>query len=136
MCLGQYEWSLRSIDETMHNILLFNSDNQPFDAKALERIFQSERGFRDVRLNEPGGAAIEADYIEPEDSTIVGLSGSRKSISLSGTSDAALRAALILQNKLGTPLRMVDTDYSFDLILRDIPDIETLRTAIQDAQTS
>jgi hypothetical protein len=120
----------------MHNILLLNSDNRPFDAAAIERIFQLERGFRDVRFNEPGGAIIEADYIEPEDSTIVGLSGSRKSVSLSGTSDATLRAALILQKKLGTPLRMFDTEYSFDLILRDIPNIETLRTAIQNAQTS
>jgi hypothetical protein len=120
----------------MHNILLLNSDNRPFDVAAIERIFQSESGFRDVRFNEPGGAVIEADYIEPEDSTIVGLSGSRKSISLSGTSDATLRAALILQRRLGTPLRMFDTEYSFDLILSGFSSIEELQAAIDLARSS
>jgi hypothetical protein len=120
----------------MHNFLLLNSDNQRFDVAAIERIFQSERGFRDVRFHEPGGAIIEADYIEPEDSTIVGLSGSRKSISLSGTSDAALQAALILQNNLPTPLRMADTDYSFDLILSGFSSIEELQAAIDAARSS
>jgi hypothetical protein len=120
----------------MHDILLFNPDDRPFDADVIERIFQSENGFRDVRFNEPGGDVIEADFVEPEDWTIVGLSGNRNRISLSGTSDAALRAALILQRNLDTPLRIVDTDYSFDLILRDFQTTEELRAAIQNAQTS
>lgn len=120
----------------MHNILLLNSDSRPFDVAAIERIFKSEKCFRDVRFNEPGGAVIEADYIEPEDSTIVGLSGSLKSISLSGTSDAALQAALILQNDLETALRIVDTDYSFDLILADFSSIDELQAAIDAARSS
>jgi hypothetical protein len=120
----------------MQSILLFDPDDQPFEVAAIQRVFQSEPGFRDIRFNEPGGAAIEADYVEPEDWTIVGLSGSRTSISLSGTTDAALRAALILQRQLDRPLRMVDTDYSFDLILQNLPNVETLRNAMQNAQTS
>jgi hypothetical protein len=120
----------------MHNILLLNSDGRPFELTEIERIFQSESGFHDVRFNEPGGAVIEADYVEPEDRTIVGLSGSHKSISLSGMSDAALRAAMILQRNLDTPLQIVDTDYSFDLILRDFPTVEKLRNAIQKSQVS
>jgi hypothetical protein len=120
----------------MHNILLLNPDDRPFEIAAIERIFRSEREFRDGRFNEPGGALIEAEYIEPEDRTIVRLSGTRKSISLSGTSDAALRAALILQRNLAIPLRMFDTEYSFDLILADFANVEELRTAIQTAQTS
>jgi hypothetical protein len=120
----------------MHNILLFDPDDRPFDVTVIERVFRSERGFYDVRLNEPGGAYIEAEFTLGDYKTIARLGDKRNTISLSGTSDAALQAALILQKKLGTPLRMVDTDYSFDLILRDIPDIETLRIAIQNAQTS
>lgn len=120
----------------MHNLLLFNSDERPFEVEVIERIFHAEGGFRDVRYNEPGGAAIEADYIEPEDRTIVRLSGSRSRISLSGTSDAALRAALILQRHMDQPLRIIDTDYSFDLILRDFRNLEELQTAIDKAQAS
>jgi hypothetical protein len=118
----------------MHNIMLFNPDFQPFELAAIQRVFQSENGFRDVRFNEPGGAVIEADYVEPDASTIVRLSGDRRRISLSGTSDATLRAALILQRNLDMPLRIIDTAYSFDLILRDYPSIEQLRTAIANAQ--
>ena len=119
----------------MHNILLFDPDDRPFEVAAIERVFRSERGFYDIRLNEPGGAYIEAEFTLGDYKTIARLGDDRSTISLSGTSDAALQAALILQNNLGTPLRMIDTEYSFDLILRGIPDVETLRAAIQNAQT-
>ena len=120
----------------MHNILLFNSDERPFEVEAIERIFHLENGFRDVRFNEPGGAVVEADYVESEDWTIVRLSGNRNRISLSGTSDVALRAALILQRHLQVPLRVVDTDYSFDLVLSDFTSLEELQAAIDRAQAS
>jgi hypothetical protein len=120
----------------MHDLLLMNPDDKRFDAKAIERIFESEHGFGDMRFNEPGGALIEADYIESEGRTIVELSGNRRSIALSGTSDVALRAVLILQRNLDSPLRMVDTDYSFDLILEGLSTVEELRDAIERARTS
>jgi hypothetical protein len=119
----------------MHNILLFNADGGQFDFTTINRVFQSANGFRDVRFDEPGGRVIEADYGNPDDSTIIGLSGDLKRISLSGTSDAALRAALILQQNLAVPLRMVDTEYSFDLTFQNISDVEELRNAIDEAHT-
>ncbi|HEX4144830.1 MAG TPA: hypothetical protein VHY91_15105 [Pirellulales bacterium] len=118
----------------MHNTLLFKLDDQPFDVAVIRHIFQTQRGFRDVRFNLPSGRVIEADYVEADDSTVVGLNGDRETISLRGTSDAALHAALTLQRNLDTPLRIIDTDNSFDLILRDYPNVEELRTAIANAQ--
>jgi hypothetical protein len=118
----------------MQNTLLFNSDMRPFEVEAIERVFQLEEGFVQVRYSTPIGTPIEADFVEGQDSTIVRLSGNRNRISLSGTSDAALRAALILRKHLDTPLRMVDTDYSFDLILRDLMSLEELRSAIDKAR--
>ena len=120
----------------MQSILLFRPDDRPFEIEALQQVFQSEPGFRDVRFNDPGGAAVEAEYIEPEFRTIVRLSGDYDTISLTGTSDAALRAALILQKNLGTPLRMVDTDYSFDLVLEGFSNVEEVRAAMEKAQSS
>lgn len=128
--------SHRSTEKVMQSILLFSPDDRRFELEAIQRVFQSEPGFRDVRFNEPGGAVIEADYVEPDGRTIVRLSGDYETISLSGISDATLRAVLILQRNLETPLRMVDTNYSFDLILQDFPNVETLWNAIQSAQTS
>lgn len=120
----------------MHNILLVDPNDRPFDAKAIERVFQSEPGFSDVRYNEPGGAYIEAEYVLGDYRTIARLSDNCDTISLSGTSDAALQAALILQKNLHTPLRMVDTDYSFDLILSSLSSIEELQAAIDAARSS
>ena len=118
----------------MQSLLLFRPDNQVFAVESLERIFESENGFRDVRFNEPGGALIEAIYAADQDWTIVRLSGNGETISLSGQTDAALQAALVLQGHLSAPMRIIDSDYGFDLILSDFKDIEELRTAMEDAQ--
>ena len=118
----------------MNNLLLMNPSGEPFDAEALGRILQSVQGFRDVRFDDPGGALVEADYVDSDGDTIVGLTNSRKGILLSGTSDVALRAALVLYQSLDKPLRMVDTGYSFDLMLEKYPDFEALRAAIEAAQ--
>jgi hypothetical protein len=119
----------------MHNLLLFKTDERPFPIPEIERIFRTAAGFREIRFNEPGGHLIEADYVEPNDWTIVGLSGDGETISLSGTSDAAFHAALILQRSLGTPLRMIDTEYSFDLTFQNISTVDELRTAMEKART-
>jgi hypothetical protein len=119
----------------MHNILLFKVDDQPFDVATIGHIFQTQCGFRDVRFNLPSGRVIEAEYGEADDSTIVGLSEDRETIFLRGTSDAALRAALIIQRNLDPLLRMIDTDHSFDLVLRDYPNIEQLRAAMEHTRT-
>ena len=120
----------------MHSILLLSPDDRPFDASAIEQVFRAESGFCDVRLNEPGGAAVESDYDYRGFHTIARLSRDLQRISLSGTSDATLHAALFLQRSLGTPLRMFDTEYSFDLVLEGLPDVEALRCAIENARTS
>ena len=120
----------------MRNILLLRLDEMPFDAVVIRHTLSTETGFRDVRFHDPGGAAIEADYSEPEDWTIVSLSKGLSRISLSGTSDAALRAALILQRHLKVPLRIIDTDYSFDLVLSDFQTVEQLRAAMDKAEES
>jgi hypothetical protein len=47
----------------MHDLILMTGNGEAFDRKTIERIFESEGGFSDVRFNEPGGAAIEADVV-------------------------------------------------------------------------
>jgi hypothetical protein len=117
----------------MHNLLLFDVNEQEIPVDALQRIFQSVTGFQELRHNTPIGTPIEADYIEGQDFTTVGLDSNRETISIRGTSGAALSAAWILQRYLGIPLRMVDTDYSFDLVLSSFSNIEELQAAIDKA---
>jgi hypothetical protein len=120
----------------MTNILLIRIDERQFDIAAVSHIFSTQSGFRDVRFDNLVGVALEADYAESGDWTIIGLSENLEAISLSGTSDAALRAALILQTHLKVPLRIFDTNYSFDLALQNYSTVDELRAAIESAQAS
>lgn len=120
----------------MHSLLLFDEDGREIPVSALQRIFQSVAGFQEVRYDTPIGTPIEARYIEGEDFTTVDLDEERKTISIRGTSGAALSAAWILHSYLDLSLRMVDTDYSFDLILSRFSTIEELEAAIDAARSS
>ncbi len=120
----------------MQMLLLFNSDNRPFDVERIHDIFRSESKFHEVRFNTPGGSVIEADYIDGQDSTIVRLGDDLETVSLSGQTDAALHAALIVQSHLQSPIRIIDLDYAFDLVLSHFKDIDELRSAIDNAQAS
>jgi hypothetical protein len=118
----------------MLNILLFGANDLQFDVATIRHIFQSTNGFRNVRFNLPGGRPIEADFGDSDDATTIGLSGDRETISLRGTSDAALHAALLLQRGIDIPLRIIDTDYSFDLNLSDYSSVADLRAAMTKAE--
>jgi hypothetical protein len=118
----------------MQMLLLYYPDDRLFAAESIQQVFESESGFRDVRFNEPGGALLEAIFVDDQDSTIVRLSRNRKTVSLSGQTGAALHAALIMQRHLQGPIRIIDLDYAFDLVLSDFKDIDELRTAIENAQ--
>jgi hypothetical protein len=120
----------------MHSLLLFDVNEREIPLEAVQRIFQTVTGLERVRYNTPIGIPIEADYVDGQDFTTVELDPERKTISTRGTSVAALSAAWIMHTYLGIPLRMVDTDYSFDLILSDFSSIEDLERAIDKARSS
>jgi hypothetical protein len=118
----------------MQMLILFNSDHRPFDRQQIHDIFRSESKFHEVRFNTPGGSTIEADYVDGQDSTIVRLSDDLETLSLSGQTDAALHAAMILQRHLQGTIRIIDLDYAFDLSLADFQTIDELRAAVENAQ--
>jgi hypothetical protein len=120
----------------MHSLLLFDENHRKISVNELAHIFQSVAGFQEVRYDTPIGTPIEARYIEGEDFTTVDLDEKRETISIRGTSGAALSAAWILHSNLELSVRMVDTDYSFDLILSQFSTIEDLEAAIDAARSS
>jgi hypothetical protein len=119
----------------MQSLLLFSADKRRFTVEALQGIFKSVIGFGEIRYNTPVGTPIEADFLEGDDFTMVELSPEGDTISISGTTDAALSAALIVQRHLAVPLRIIDLDYSFDLSLHEFSNVEELRAAI-DAEAA
>jgi hypothetical protein len=120
----------------MQSLLIFNPDFRPFEPTVVERAFRSCPEFTALRFEEPGGALLECNYIEPQDWTIIRLNRDATTISLNQTWGAALRAVLLLQKALGVPLRMVNDDFSFDLIFSDIATVEALESAMENARTS
>lgn len=120
----------------MQFLLLFNPDESLFEFSSVERALRACPQFTDFRLDDPFGSLIECDYKEPSDQTTIRLNGSRKSIFVNGTSDAALRAVLLIQRALGRPLRVVNDDYTFDLTFSDIATVEELEAAMDNAKTS
>ncbi|MGD9720778.1 MAG: hypothetical protein AB7O59_13900 [Pirellulales bacterium] len=120
----------------MHSLLLISANDREITVDALRRAFEASAKFTDVRFDTPAGTPIEATYHDGEDFTTVRLSSTRTAISIRGTSGAALSAAWILKNQLNIPLRMVDTDYSFDLTLVDFKSLEDVQLAIDRARAS
>lgn len=118
----------------MSNLILFDPTDQPISAGAVLAVFQSVVGFSDIRRNTPSGTQVEAEFHDGDDYTTARLSEKGDQISLSDTSDAAFQAALILQSHLKTPLRIIDTEYTFDLILSDYTALEELNAAIDEVR--
>ena len=118
----------------MQGLLLFSADKRSLTVEALEGVFRSDKGFGEIRYDTPAGIPIEADYADGNDFTMVELSPEGDAISISGTTDAALNAALIVQRHLQIPLRIIDLDYSFDLSLQEFTSVEQLRDAIEQAE--
>jgi hypothetical protein len=117
----------------MNNLLLFDSTGQAIPLAAVRAVFELETGFSSIRYDTPAGTRAEAQYEDGDGSTTVRLSGNCQRISLSGVSNTALRVALVLQSHLRTPLRIVDMDYTFDLILSEYATLEDLIAAIEEA---
>ncbi len=118
----------------MHSLLLFDVNERKMSTEALLQVFQSVAGFQRIRFDTPIGTPIGADFVDGDDFTTVDLDSARETISIRGTSGAALKAAWLIQSNLDVPLRMVDTDYSFDLVLQDFHSCAELSNAIDESR--
>lgn len=120
----------------MQSIILWREDELDFEPEKIEQICRTDAGFGQVRFDEPGGALIEAIYSsEPRDySVFVRLSGDRQIISISSVSDTSLQVALLLQQHLQSPLRIMNDSYTFDLKLSDHTSVDELNAAIDAAE--
>ena len=120
----------------MQSLLIFHPDQSPFQVSDLQQITDAEPGFHSIRFKSPGGSTYEAEYSQFGDYTTLRLNEERTVISISGATDAPLQVVILLQNRLNGPLRMVDTDYSFDFILKGFHNIDELRSAMLDGLKS
>lgn len=111
----------------MDILILYIGEGVRFDREAVSAALHSVRGTYDHKENTLG-SLLECRFDWADDSTIVRLTEDQESISLSGSGDASLKLALELQASVGQPLRLVDSDYSFDLPLSEVSSVEDLRS--------
>jgi hypothetical protein len=118
----------------MTSLLLLCPDDLHIDADTMLALFEDDTRFADIRRNTPTGTLVEADFRIGDDYTTARLSQNGRRISLSGTTDAALAAALVIQSHSKIALRIIDTDYTYDLNLSDYATLEELNADIDQAR--
>ncbi|MBI2840519.1 MAG: hypothetical protein HYX75_19540 [Acidobacteria bacterium] len=118
----------------MDFLLLYIGEGMRFDREEVKRVFRELPGVRNFEERAGVGWWLQAHLDEGNDSTIIRLVTDEESISVSGSGDASLKAAVAIQAGMKVSLRVVDVDYSFDLPLRDLRSTEDLRKAIVQAR--
>lgn len=118
----------------MDFLLLYIGEGIRFDREEVKRVLRDIPGIRNLEERAGVGWWLQAQLDEGNDSTIIRLVTDEESISISGSGDASLKAAVEIQAGMELSLRLVDIDYSFDLPLRDLRSTEELRKAIVRAR--
>ncbi len=118
----------------MHSLMLVDVNERPINLDALRWIFQHAPGFQTMREHTPAGIPIEAQFIDGHDFTSVAMTTNGEAIGIRGTSGAALRAAWVIKENLSTPLRIFDTEYSFDLLMSKFSTFDDLERTIDHAR--
>ncbi len=118
----------------MDFLLLFVGEGKRLDRAMVKRALVNLPGVRGVEDREGEGWTLQARFDDAGDSTIIRLVQDEESISISGIGDASLRAAVEIQSRLAADLRVVDSDYSFELPLRGVENVADLRKRIANAR--
>ncbi len=116
----------------MNGMMIFPSDYSELDTDEVRNAFQKIPGCRGFREGGVIGALLECEFPFLEDSAILRFSDDRKAISVSKYSDAGLQATLELKQNIKRSLRVIDVEYSFDVELDQIDDLESLRRATSE----
>jgi len=116
------------------SLLLSVGEACRFSSDSVEHAFATDGRFQNVQRNHHGGAVVEAEFIDGDDWTRVELSDGLDVLSFSGASDAALQAALIMRQCYNGPMRLFDTNYSFDVDFNTFLTVEELRAAMDRGQ--
>jgi hypothetical protein len=114
----------------MNFLLLYIDKGKTFDREHFLQLLQSIDGICEIEESCSDGACIRGRYNYGGDSTIVELKEDLESIVLSGLGNSAIDLAFRIQQYCFEPLHIIDSDYSFDLIVSDFKDASEFRMTI------
>lgn len=117
----------------MQSLILFVSEEEKFDKTKIKEIFDNIPGVENLREEPSDDASLECDFKYKDRSTIVILHNDLEIISISGIGDESLKIAIEIQDYYPKPLRIIDSGYSFDLVLEGISSVTELRQRMLQA---
>ena len=117
----------------MNFFMLYIDEGKAFDHERVRQLFSSIGEITEIEESPDDGACLKGRYNHGSDSTIVELKGDLESIALSGAGDAGIDLAFRIQEGYPESLHIIDSDYSFDLLVKDFDNVNGLRSAVLGA---
>jgi hypothetical protein len=119
----------------MKTLLLFLSKNEQFDPQEIALILQEIPGTNNLKEGKFVGSILECEFSDENDFTLIRLSDDLETITISGMGNASLKISLEIQKRYPKPIRLIDSDYTFDLRLEKIISVSELRQKILEASS-
>ena len=116
----------------MNAHLLYLGEGEKFDQGALIAAIKAIEGVHDI-TEHPPGAFLEWHFHFQGDAMIGRISTDLQTISLRGDSLANLKMASEINARYPGSIHLMDTGYTFDLVLGDYKSFEALLSKVEAA---
>ncbi len=120
----------------MNILILFIGENKKFDENKILSILQDIPGIQNLREGNFVGSILECEFSEEDDFTLIRLSDDLETISISGIGDASLKIALEIQKRYPRAIRVVDSNYNFELVIEEMESVNEFRQRILEASSA
>ncbi|HIK08794.1 MAG TPA: hypothetical protein IGS52_00760 [Oscillatoriaceae cyanobacterium M33_DOE_052] len=117
----------------MKTLLLFIGESEKFNLSEVAEIFPKIPNIQNLKQGDFVGSILECEFFDKNDYTIIRLSDDLETISIDGDGDASLKIALEIQKHYPQNLRLIDSNYSFDIELDQIKSVGQLRQKMRES---
>ncbi|WP_449416309.1 hypothetical protein [Phormidium nigroviride] len=122
----------------MKTLMLFISKNEQFDPQQIALMLQEIPGTNNLKEGNFVGSILECEFSDENNFSLIRLSDDLETITISGMGgmgNASLKISLEIQKRYPKPLRLIDSDYTFDLVLEKILSLSELRQKILESSS-
>ncbi len=120
----------------MKMLLLFIGEDEKFNLSQVADILTKIPNIQNFNQGNFVGSILECEFSEKNDFTIIRLSDDLETISIDGDGEASLKIALEIQKHYPQNLRLIDSNYSFDIELAEIKSVGQLRHQMRESASA
>ncbi|AFY80555.1 hypothetical protein [Oscillatoria acuminata] len=117
----------------MKMLLLFIGEDEKFNLSQVADSLTKIPNIQNFKQGDFVGSILECEFSEKTDFTIIRLSDDLETISIDGDGEASLKIALEIQKHYPQNLRLIDSNYSFDIELAEIKSVGQLRHQMRES---